>query len=83
MPSRTSHAMPAEREQFRRWLLKLSGSLEAALADRDNSEAATEVRAMILSAIATVGSMDRRAKLTEERRTRQLEQALRRFKSSA
>lgn len=73
---------PAERERFRRWLSKLSGCLDEALADPENAEAATEVRAMILAAIAAVGSMDRRAQTTAERRERQLAKTIDRIKGS-
>jgi hypothetical protein len=86
MPARQNSIPPSERERFRRWLSKLSARVEDALDDRDNRDAAMEVRAMLLAALAAVGSMDRRAKMTAERRGRQLDktiQALKALRSSS
>lgn len=82
MPTRQKMVPAAERERFRRWLSKLSRTVEDALDDRDNLEAAAEVRAMLLSALAAVGSMDRRAQMMADRRERQLATTIERFRGA-
>lgn len=71
---------PAERERFRRWLSKLSACVEDVLERPDDPKATAEVRAMILAALAAVGSMDRRAQMSLERRERQLAAAIDKIK---
>lgn len=83
MPSQKNIVPPAERERFRRWLSKLSACVEDALENPENVEAAAELRAMILAALAAVGSMDRHAQMTAERRERQLNTAIERIKGLA
>jgi hypothetical protein len=46
----------------------------------DDPKATAEVRAMILAALAAVGSMDRRAQMSLERRERQLAAAIDKIK---
>ncbi len=82
MTSRQKAVPPAERERYRRWLLKLSHAVDTALDDRDDLKAAAEVRAMLLSAIAAVGTMDRRAQVMAERRERQLATVIERLRSA-
>ena len=76
MPGHQKTVPPAERERFRRWLSKLSACVEEALDNPGDVEAAAELRAMILAALAAVGSMDRRAQMTLDRRERQLRKAI-------